>query len=98
MIAIEFDGESTVICRPLAELDLENAMVLRQVISHLRRPGVRVTIDLRSVDVIDDVWMSALVGPLRRIRSGGGAITITSSSVVPPALGVDTAARDDTVM
>jgi anti-anti-sigma factor len=80
MIAIEFDGESTVVCRPLTELDLDNAMVLRQVISHLRGPGVRVTIDLRNIDVIDDVGMSALVGPLRRVRSGGGATAITNAN------------------
>jgi anti-anti-sigma factor len=73
-------GDLSIVCRPSGGLGWIAAVSLRHAIGDLLRPGVEVVIDLRRVDFIDAVGISALVGSVRRVRAVGGQAEIRGGS------------------
>jgi anti-anti-sigma factor len=80
VIEIENCADSTVVCRPSGDLDFISSMELRHVLSDLFRPDITLVIDLRSVDMIDAVGVSALVGSVRRVRAHGGRAHVCNAN------------------
>jgi anti-sigma B factor antagonist len=64
---------STVVCKPLGNLDWVGAMSLRHDVRDSLQPGVEIVIDLSPVEFIDSVGMHAVVGSVRLAR-GFGAV------------------------
>lgn len=80
MIELEAGAESTVICRPIGDLDLERSFLFRHVISDLLEPGVKIVIDLERVERVDAVGLSALVGAIRRVNAVAGEAWIVNAA------------------
>jgi anti-anti-sigma factor len=78
MIEISTPSESTVVCRPLGNLDVAGSLQFRHVIADLARTGLNLEIDLGYVDFIDAVGVSALVGCIRRVRAVGGEVALSN--------------------
>ena len=62
MIETRVLADSSIVCRPSGRVDWTAALSLRQAIGDSLRPGGDVVIDLRRVEFIDAVGMSAMVG------------------------------------
>ncbi|MGO9661208.1 MAG: STAS domain-containing protein [Acidimicrobiales bacterium] len=73
MIETELRPGSSIVCRPVGELDWVGAVPLRRVVHDAFAPGLEVVIDLSRVEFIDAAGMSALVGSVRFVRAQGGA-------------------------
>jgi len=71
MIMMTDGPDSTIICRPLGEVDFLSALTLRHVITNLPRPDLKIAIDLRHAHDVDGVELRARIGPARRGRCLG---------------------------
>jgi anti-anti-sigma factor len=69
----------SVLYKPLADLDIDNAVPLRRLLSELRGPGHDVVIDLGRVGFIDAMALGVLAGSLRQIRAAGGTVRICNA-------------------
>jgi anti-anti-sigma factor len=70
---------SSIVCKPLRNLDWACAMSLRHVVRDSLQTGVEIVIDLSQVNCIDSVGMHALVGTVRLARALGGSARITNA-------------------
>ena len=75
-------GNSSLVCKPLGNLDWAAAMSLRQVVRKSLQPGFELVIDLSRVGSIDAVGMQTLVCCLRLARAFG--CTARICNVRPP--------------
>lgn len=81
MIETYVSGESSVVCKPLGNLDWAGAMSLRQVVRESLQPGLELVIDLSRVNSIDAIGMHALVPCIRLARAFG--VTTRIRNVLP---------------
>jgi stage II sporulation protein AA (anti-sigma F factor antagonist) len=72
---------SSVVCKPLGNLDWAGAMSLRHIVRDSLQPGVEIVIDLSRVNFIDAIGLRAVVGTVRLARALGG--TARLSNVCP---------------
>jgi anti-anti-sigma factor len=70
---------SSIVCRPLGNLDWAAAMWLRHVVRESLQPGVEIVIDLSRVRSIDAVGMNAVVGSIRLAEALGGTARICNA-------------------
>jgi anti-anti-sigma factor len=80
MIEVEGFPSSVVVCRPSGDMEIKGWVTLRRLISDLFQPGLNVLIDLRHVDHVDAVGVSALVDSVRLVQSAGGATRIENAN------------------
>jgi anti-anti-sigma factor len=80
MIQISSGPRSTVVCRPLGDLDLNMSTELRHVVGDLVRPGLSLVLDLCDVERSDAIGISAVVGSVRRVRAAGGSACIRNAN------------------
>jgi anti-anti-sigma regulatory factor len=80
MIEISIPSDSTVVCRPIGDLDLAGSIQLRHVIADLVRPDLNLEIDLRDTGAVEAIGISALIGAMRRVHSLGGTATVAHAS------------------
>ena len=80
MIETQVLADSSIVCRPSGSLDWIAAVSLRHALGDSLRRGVDVVIDLRRVEFIDAVGISAIVGIVRRVRAVGGHAQICGAS------------------
>lgn len=74
-------GEADAVVRLTGELDMATAPALRGELAGLAALGIRtVTVDMAELDFIDSTGLNVLVGGLKRLREGGGTLTIRSPS------------------
>jgi anti-sigma B factor antagonist len=74
-------GEADAVVRLIGELDMASAPVLKTELASLAARGVRtVIVDLDQLDFIDSSGLSVLIAGLKRLREGGGTLTIRSPS------------------
>jgi anti-anti-sigma factor len=76
MIEIVTLNESSIVCRPLGDLDFRSSISLRHVVGDILRPGLHLVVDMSRVAAIDAVGLSALVGTARRVRAIEGTMVI----------------------
>jgi len=76
MIDTTLDRDSSILCRPIGQLDWAGAIALRHVVHDSLAPGAEIVIDLSRVGFVDAAGMSALVGSVRRVRALGGTARI----------------------
>jgi anti-sigma B factor antagonist len=63
------------------EIDLSTSTRVRETLMAIARSGEsHVVVDMTHVTFMDSTGLSALVGPLKRFRRGGGEITLRSPS------------------
>src|SRR5262245_17640810 len=65
------DGDSTIICRPLGEVESLSALTLRHIVTNLPRPDLKIAIDLRHAHDVDGVGLRVLIGMARGGRCLG---------------------------
>jgi anti-anti-sigma factor len=80
VIAIEHLDDSTLVCRPVGDLDLAAAAPLRQVICDLARPGLIIIIDLSRVTFMDATGASALLLSVQRVRATRGTAVLRNAN------------------
>jgi anti-sigma B factor antagonist len=74
-------GEADAVVRLIGELDMASAPALGTELAGLAARGVRtVIVDLDQLDFIDSSGLSVLIAGLKRLREGGGTLTIRSPS------------------
>lgn len=71
MIMITDGPDSTIIYRPLGEVEFLSALTLRHVITNLPRPDLKIAIDLRHAHDVDGVGLRVRIGTARRGRCLG---------------------------
>lgn len=67
---------SSVVCKPLGNLDWAGAMSLRHDVRGSLQPGVEIVIDLSPVEFIDSAGMQAVVGSVRLARAFGATARV----------------------
>ncbi|HEX2054240.1 MAG TPA: STAS domain-containing protein [Actinomycetota bacterium] len=73
------DGKT--IIELIGDLDFHTARRLRETLIEFHSQGVNhVTLDLTELEFIDSSGLSVLVAGLKRLRSGGGDLTLRSVS------------------
>jgi anti-anti-sigma regulatory factor len=70
--AVRLGPGPSIVCSPCGELEWANAISLRHFITGTLRPGTEVVVDLGHIGRTDAVELSALIGPVRRVRASGG--------------------------
>lgn len=73
-LMVETAAGNRTICRPIGELDMIGAELLRRAGAGLLSTGGSVVIDLSDVTFIDSAGLCALVGLARRSSEGGGNV------------------------
>ncbi len=68
-------AEDHTVCRPVGELDAYTVGDFREALSGLDDP-TRLVVDLSDVPFIDSAGLGALIGGIRRVRDGGGRISV----------------------
>jgi anti-anti-sigma factor len=79
MIDTDVGRGSTVVCKPLGNLDLAGAMSLRHHVRDSLGPGTDIVIDLSPVEFIDAAGMQAVVGSVRLARSVGATARVCNA-------------------
>ncbi len=69
-------GRRTAVVQVWGELDIETSPMLADVVQSTARPGVRVVVDMSTVEFIDSSGVSALLVGVTRAREGGGALVV----------------------
>lgn len=76
-IRVEGDGDRRVV-RLSGQCDLASAPQLREAFQELAPPAVKtVVVDASELDFIDSTCLGIVFGALRRLRDGGGDLTLT---------------------
>jgi anti-anti-sigma factor len=76
VIETTLNRDSSILCRPIGQLDWAGAISLRHVIHDSLAPGVDIVIDLSRAGFVDAAGMSALVGSVRLVRALGGTARV----------------------
>lgn len=63
------------VCRPKGDLDAESVDLFREAAATVAG-AARLVIDLSDVPFVDSSGLGAIIGVVRRIREGGGEVTI----------------------
>jgi anti-sigma B factor antagonist len=79
VISTDVRSDSSIVCKPLGNLDWSDAMSLRQVVRGPLQPGAEIVIDLSGVEFIDAVGMQAVVGSVRLARAFGSTARICNA-------------------
>jgi anti-anti-sigma factor len=72
MIETQTRSDGRIVLRPFEDLDWAGSLALRHLVHDALSPGLDVVIDLREVDHVDAVGLSAIAGVIRRVRAVGG--------------------------
>ncbi|MGP8205705.1 MAG: STAS domain-containing protein [Acidimicrobiales bacterium] len=80
MIDTYVGSDFSIVCRPTGCLDWTGAAALRHAVHNVLCPEINLHIDLRHLNFVDAVGMSALVGSVRRVRAVGGKARIQNAS------------------
>ena len=70
------DGPATAVVQVWGELDIETSPMLADVVQRAARPGVRVVVDMSTVEFIDSSGVSALLVAASRAKDGGGTLVV----------------------
>jgi len=79
MIDTYVGSDFSIVCRPTGCLDWTGAAALRHAVHNVLCPEINLHIDLRHLNFVDAVGMSALVGSVRRVRAVGGKARIQNA-------------------
>lgn len=78
-IVVDGNGTSRTV-RLEGECDISSAPALREALRPLVPPDVtRLTVDVSALDFIDSTGLGVIVGALRRMREGGGELTLSGA-------------------
>jgi anti-sigma B factor antagonist len=70
---------SSVVCKPMGNLDWAGAVTLRHDVRDSLRPGIEIVIDLSPVEFIDAAGMGAVVGSVRLARAVGATARVCNA-------------------
>ncbi|MCY3561280.1 MAG: STAS domain-containing protein [bacterium] len=68
-------AEDCTVCRPVGELDAYTVGDFREALGSVDE-SARLVVDLSGVPFMDSAGLGALIGGIRRVRDGGGAISV----------------------
>jgi len=80
MIDTYVGWDLSIVCKPTGRLDCSGAAALRHEVHTVLHPEVNLHIDLRHLNFVDAIGMSALVGSVRRVKAVGGKARIQNAS------------------
>jgi len=73
-IEVERNEVGVVVC-PTGELDTSTVVSFRECLAELATES-KVVVDLRAVPFMDSTGLGALIGGIRKIREGGGEVSV----------------------